>query len=218
MAQPHYDYSSDANMSQMRDDDASGYLDASQAEVTADISRQAGAHGSGAAARAASPADSSSASSVADSLAHAPAADVEARAQELLSQPNTSAVPARPDPGFGWDAVPREVPTRPDERDQGRQRARDFIAKMLDEADRDDWMYEMPAVFGPPRPVQVRDRKGSGVGTTEATLEAIEAAPAKAPWQDSAFNLESYQVDDAEPNWDGFDAAAYERDDLVAGS
>ncbi|GAA5983674.1 hypothetical protein JCM10908_000377 [Rhodotorula pacifica] len=164
-----------------------------------------------------SPADSTA--SFPDSLANAPAADIEAKAKALLALPST-VTPSLPHPGFEWHELPRPVPTRPQEEEEMRRSAVNYITKMLEKADRDDWMYETPAVFGPPQPLHLREggtSRSSGAAGEDAGIFASRARGAtSAPWQDSAFNLESYHVDGIEDAWEGFDAAAYSDEPLSA--
>lgn len=187
------DYSLDADM-----------MDGPSADntSTAEMTPARGAAAADASVAPSSPADSTA--SFPDSLANAPAADVEAKASALLAMPST-AVPSRPLPGFEWHEIPRQVPTRPPEQDEARRNALDFIGKMLEKADRDDWMYKTPAVFGPPEPLRLREGAG-GRGESEETSGGLLRGGSTAPWQDECFNIEHYNVEDS---WDGFDATAY---------
>ncbi|KWU41948.1 hypothetical protein RHOSPDRAFT_27301 [Rhodotorula sp. JG-1b] len=187
------DYSLDADM-----------MDGPSADNTtaADMTPARGAAAPDASVALSSPADSTA--SFPDSLANAPAADVEAKASALLAMPST-AVPSRPLPGFEWHDIPRQVPTRPLEQDEARRSALDFIGKMLEKADRDDWMYKTPAVFGPPDPLRLREGAG-GRSESEETAGGLLRGGSTAPWQDECFNIEHYNVEDS---WDGFDATAY---------
>ncbi|GAA5881190.1 hypothetical protein JCM3774_000648 [Rhodotorula dairenensis] len=153
-----------------------------------------------------SPADSTSSSP--DSLADAPAADVEAKATALLAMLST-VVPAVPHPGFEWHQVPRQVPTQPGEQEDARRGALDFIGKMLEKADRDDWMYKTPEVFGPPRPLRLREGASDRFEADQEIGRFARGGPPAAPWQDDCFNLDSYHVEGVEDAWDGFDDAAY---------
>lgn len=153
-----------------------------------------------------SPADSTA--SFPDSLANASAADVEAKAQALLAMPST-AIPPAPQPGFDWFELPRRTPTLPHEQETARRHALDYISKMLEKADRDEWMYKTPEVFGPPRRPRLRE---GGSNRSEVDEEAgifARGVPSATVWHDGCFNLESYHVDGVDDSWDGFDDAAY---------
>ncbi|BGP32106.1 hypothetical protein JCM10296v2_003885 [Rhodotorula toruloides] len=149
-------------------------------------------------------ASSTTSSSVVDSLAGASYADVEARALEFLSAEPTS---TSPDSGFGWKEIPGRIrgPGPSDvDASEAQSRAIDYLRKMLDEAERDEWMYETPAVFAPPR----------AVGVEESRLASREAAGRDGlergmGWTDRAFNIERWQVeglgDEGAMGWEGFD-------------
>lgn len=187
------DYSLDADMMDgpTGNNSAAAEMTPARGVATADVS-----------AALSSPADSTA--SLPDSLANAPAADVEAKARALLAIPST-AVPSRPLPDFEWHEIPRQVPTRLHEQDEARRNALDFIGKMLEKADRDDWMYKTPAVFGPPEPLRLREGAGAR-GESEEIAGGLHRGGSAAPWQDEWFNIERYNVEDS---WDGFDATAY---------
>ncbi|BGO91417.1 hypothetical protein NBRC10512_003077 [Rhodotorula toruloides] len=148
-------------------------------------------------------ASSTTSSSVVDSLAGAPYADVEARALEFLSASPPSTTP---DPGFGWKDIPSRIrapvpPTDVDiDVDEAQSRAIDYLRKMLDEAERDEWMYETPAVFGPPRAVGVEESRLAG-------REAVgrDALDVERGWTDRAFNIERWQVEGLGGRETGFD-------------
>ncbi|BGO99666.1 cell wall protein [Rhodotorula toruloides ATCC 204091] len=125
-----------------------------------------------------------------DSLAGDPYADVEARALELLSAEPSS---TSPDPGFGWKDIPARVrgpgPTDVDAH-EAQSRAIDYLRKMLDEAERDEWMFDTPPVFQPPRGVGVEEsRFASRQGVEAGGLESGMG------WTDRAFNIERWQVE-----------------------
>lgn len=149
-----------------------------------------------------SPAPSSTTSSAVDSLAGAPHADIEARALEFLS---ASPPATAPDAGFGWKDMPLRVrgqgpvPAEGGDAHEAQARAVDFLRKMLDEAERDEWMHDTPGVFASPRGVGGTGGDGSRLARrADEGFEAVDGLDAVAQttsWQDRAFNVERWHVD-----------------------
>ncbi|GAA5954509.1 hypothetical protein JCM21900_005972 [Sporobolomyces salmonicolor] len=137
-----------------------------------------------------------------DSLANASWSEVEARALEFLASSPPTAEQELKHTGGGLDAfdLPRKVPSLPSEQLEAQRKALDFLRKKLDDADKDDWRYPTPAVFGPPKPLGLRTATGGMVGPErgrehEEGINWDEGTRDGSNWMDRAFNLERYQVD-----------------------
>ncbi|GAA5896108.1 hypothetical protein JCM8208_007529 [Rhodotorula glutinis] len=133
----------------------------------------------------------SSSTSSPDSLAGAPFSDVEARALEFLSASPPTTAPAA---GFCLEDLPRPVPTTPHARDETHTAALDFLRRSLDEADKDEWRYRTPAVFGVPSAAAASSPSMGQAFSGDARNVGLEE-DAALPWQDRAFNVERWQVD-----------------------
>ncbi|BGP24680.1 hypothetical protein JCM10295v2_003598 [Rhodotorula toruloides] len=145
-----------------------------------------------------SPGASSTASSasVVDSLAGAPYADVEAKALEFLSaSPPTTA----PDAGFTAKEIPARIrapgPTTDVEAHEAQAKAVEYLRKMLDDAERDEWLYDTPAVFHPSRGVGIQDSRLSRRNEGGPAVDGLDEVARTTSWADRAFNLERWQVD-----------------------
>ncbi|BGP55507.1 hypothetical protein JCM8202_000605 [Rhodotorula sphaerocarpa] len=175
-----------------------------------------------------------------DSLRGRSPSEVEHRALALLALPaHPAVVPPRPVPASAREPTDGQNENEPDVVARKKQAAIEYLSRMLDEAERDDWTYPTPRVFGPPDPVRIRDDHRSGRRQHGRALDLGEDVGAAAgeggegfdqlgagstPWPDRAFNLEryglqEYEAEAPEPagqqqsDWDGFDPAAYGRDD-----
>ncbi|GAA6000170.1 hypothetical protein JCM10207_007888 [Rhodosporidiobolus poonsookiae] len=142
-----------------------------------------------------------------DSLANASFSEVEARALEFLGSSPPSDAPVSLAAG-NLDflaSFPRKLPSSPTEQDAGRAKAVEFLRSKLDEAERDDWRYPAPPVFGPPPPLGLR----------QSSDEQLEPGGTAASTADQAFNLERHNVDglvavdEAEIGWVQEDPMAY---------
>lgn len=173
--------------------------------------------------------------------------EVEHRALALLALPaHPAVVPPRPVPASAREPTDGKNENEPDVVARKKQAAIEYLSRMLDEAERDDWTFipRTPRVFGPPDPVRIRDDHRSGRRQHGRALDLGEDVGAAAgeggegfeylgagstPWPDRAFNLERYglqeyeaeapepaeqqQQQEQQSDWDGFDPAAYGRDD-----
>ncbi|GAA5946662.1 hypothetical protein JCM3765_000336 [Sporobolomyces pararoseus] len=156
---------------------------------------------------ASSPARSTS--SCADSLAGQPYNEVERVALEFISNPPLSHQQQLQQLGGGLD--PFDLPRPPtssltkEELKELEAKAMEFLKRKLQDADQDDWMYPSPQVFGPPKPLGLRNAPGmGGSGTAGGSIRGREFEEGVgwddkdgngSDWIDRAFNLERYQVE-----------------------
>lgn len=156
---------------------------------------------------ASSPARSTS--SWADSLAGQHPDEVERVALDFISNPPASDHEQLVQLGGGLDAfdLPR-APTSTLTRDEVvdlEKKALEFLKRKVLDADRDDWMYPTPAVFGAPKPLGLRNASGTvGAGAMAGPERGREREEGVGwddkdgngpDWVDRAFNLERYQVE-----------------------
>ncbi|GAA5982010.1 hypothetical protein JCM5350_000612 [Sporobolomyces pararoseus] len=156
---------------------------------------------------ASSPARSTS--SCADSLAGQPYNEVERVALEFISNPPLSHQQQLQQLGGGLD--PFDLPRPPtgsltkEELKDLESKAMEFLKKKLQDAEQDDWMYPTPQVFGPPKPLGLRNAPGiGGSGNAGGAIRGREFEEGVgwddkdangSDWIDRAFNLERYQVE-----------------------
>jgi hypothetical protein len=168
---------------------------------------------------ASSPARSSS--SCDDSLAGQPASEVERIALEFISNAPPSQQQQLQQVGGGLD--PFDLP-RPsisslskEELKDLEAKAMEFLKKKVNEVDQDDWMYPTPAVFGPPKPLGLRNAPGIGGGGAGGPPRGREFEEGVgwddkdgngSDWIDRAFNLERYQVEGLSGTMNELDLAA----------
>lgn len=131
-----------------------------------------------------------------DSLADASPEEVERRALDLLameseesllgSSSKNEVVEILPDAKY-YHLSARDLPRipnlEPDEEAIAVHAAQAFLRKCVADAENTDWMYETPAVFGSPLPLDPR-RGEEGMGGAEGSGKE---------WMNTAFNLESYR-------------------------
>lgn len=168
---------------------------------------------------ASSPARSTS--SYADSLAGQPPDEVERVALELISNAPPSHEHQLQQVGGGLDPFV-DLPRPPianlsrDESKELEKKAVEFLKRKLQDADQDDWMYPSPPVFGPPKPLGLRNAPG-GTGGGQAIGGAVRGREfeeglgwddkdGNGPhWSDRAFNYERYQVEGLRNELDDLD-------------
>ncbi|GAA5898745.1 uncharacterized protein JCM6883_003414 [Sporobolomyces salmoneus] len=177
---------------------------------------------------ASSPARSTS--SGADSLAGEPASEIERVALDFISNPPLSHSDQLKELGGGLDAF--DLPRPPtssltrDEMMELEKKAIEFLKKKVADADQDDWMYPTPAVFGPPKPLGLRNAPGmggtgGGMGGPQRGREGEEGVGWDdkdgngSEWIDRAFNLERYQVEGLSGTMNELDLATTNEPQLV---
>ncbi|GAA6059722.1 hypothetical protein JCM10212_000250 [Sporobolomyces blumeae] len=138
-----------------------------------------------------------------DSLANVPWHDVEQIALDLVSTVPVSRERELAHLGGGLDAfdLPRApCATSKDHLDELERKALEFLKAKVDDTDKDDWMFATPAVFGPPKPLAMRNAAAElgGVETAREDDEGVgwhDKDGNGSDWIDRAFNLERYPVE-----------------------
>ncbi|GAA5844188.1 hypothetical protein JCM5353_000277 [Sporobolomyces roseus] len=147
-----------------------------------------------------SPAHSSA--SVVDSLAGANWQDVEQIVLESISNAPPTRQQELRELGGGVDAfdgLPRKLTGMGrEELIEAEKRAMDYLKKMVEDSDQDDWMYPTPQVFGPSKSLGLRSDQEKGPERGREGEEGVgwDDKDGNGPaWMDRAFNLERYQVE-----------------------
>ncbi|GAA5869343.1 hypothetical protein JCM16303_000436 [Sporobolomyces ruberrimus] len=161
---------------------------------------------------ASSPARSTT--SCTDSLAGQPPDEVERVALEFLSTAPLSHQEELSQLGGGLDAF--DLPRPPtsslskEELSDLEHKALEFLKKKLQDSDQDDWMFPTPPVFGPPKPLGLRNSQGMGVQRGREHEEGVgwdDKDGNGTDWIDRAFNLERYEVEGLSGTMDELDLA-----------